>query len=490
MNKYLKLFKKIDFGEKINLYFDKLTQLKVNFASFKTIIVIYAIIFSVFLFLSMPGLYNYQNYIQSIKKQIFLDFKIKIDDISEAKYRFVPSPHIVIKDANVSFDKASNSEFAKLKDIKIFISLINLYTKDEISIKKLTVDKGNFYFKRKTFSYFQEHLKKAIIKPIKISNSNFFYLNEINDVANISPIKELDYFIDFKLKEKNLKIKGILFDVNYNFHWKKNYNNPNIIDSNITFKNPNISISNKSIKNFENNIHDGILKMIFLNNKININYKTHKDKINFVTDKNNLDSNYKIKFNGNITLNPFYFNTRVSLSNINYDFLIDRVLPYLYIYNNSIHSNINGIFELNLIDRNHKLLKDTDMKFIFVDKKILLENASINIKKIGVLNISKLEYLEKDNKIFVKSEMRMDIKDKRQFFSRFQVPKKNRIEIKEIYFDLEKNLDEKKYYISNINIDSLNESVKNKISFKYSDNEIYNMQTLTKLINEYLDEIN
>ena len=194
MNKYLKLFKKIDFGEKINLYFDKLTQLKVNFASFKTIIVIYAIIFSVFLFLSIPGLYNYQNYIQSIKKQIFLDFKIKIDDISEAKYRFVPSPHIVIKDANVSFDKASNSEFAKLKDIKIFISLINLYTKDEISIKKLTVDKGNFYFKRKTFSYFQEHLKKAIIKPIKISNSNFFYLNEINDVANISPIKELDYF--------------------------------------------------------------------------------------------------------------------------------------------------------------------------------------------------------------------------------------------------------------------------------------------------------
>ena len=191
---------------------------------------------------------------------------------------------------------------------------MDLYRKDKISIKELNVNKGNFYFKKNTISYFKEHLDKPIIKPIKITNSNFFYLSKNDEVANIVPIKELKYFIDYKIKEKNLKIKGKLFDVSFNYIWKKNYNNPNIVESSIDLVNPNINLSNKTVKNFENNINEGLLKMIFLNNKLNINYKNIKNKISFLTDKNNLDTNYKIKLNGNIALNPFYFNTNVSLS--------------------------------------------------------------------------------------------------------------------------------------------------------------------------------
>lgn len=367
---------------------------------------------------------------------------------------------------------------------------MDLYKKDKISIKEININKGNFYFKKNTFSYFKEHLDKAIIKPIKINNSNFFYLSKNDEVANIVPIKELKYYIDFKIKEKNLKIKGKLFDVSFNYIWKKNYNNPNIVESSVNLVNPNINLSNKTVKNYENNINDGLLKIIFLNNKLNINYKNIKNKISFLTDKNNLDTNYKIKLNGNIALNPFYFNTNVSLSNIDFYSLVDKFLPYLYNYRDSIHSNINGISSFTLLNTKNKLLENILMSFKFANQKMLIDKFNIKIKKIGNLTISDLDYLDKEDEVYVKSKIVFNILDSKQFYYRFQVPKKNRINLKQINFDLEKNLDKKVYYISNIKINSYEKDLENETSDIFDEREIFNIQTLKKLINDYLASIN
>ena len=147
MKNYLKNIKKIDFTLKFILFFEKIKQ--IDLKSFKTIIVIYSLIFSIFLFLSIPGLYNYKNYHEKIKKETYSSFKLKLDNITEVKYRFVPKPHILIEEANLNFDKGINNNFAKLQNIKIYISIMDLYRKDKISIKELNVNKGNFYFKKK-----------------------------------------------------------------------------------------------------------------------------------------------------------------------------------------------------------------------------------------------------------------------------------------------------------------------------------------------------
>ena len=127
MKNYLKNIKKYDFAEKFKFFVDKIKA--VNVKSFKTIIVVYTVIFSVFLFLSIPGLYNYKNYLKKIETAALLDFKIRLDNIVDVKYRFVPKPHILIGEATVSFDKVGSKEFANLKNIKIYISLIDLYKK-------------------------------------------------------------------------------------------------------------------------------------------------------------------------------------------------------------------------------------------------------------------------------------------------------------------------------------------------------------------------
>jgi len=254
--------------------------------------------------------------------------------------------------------------------------------------------------------------------------------------------------------------------------------------------NPNINLSNKTVKNFENNINEGLLKMIFLNNKLNINYKNIKNKISFLTDKNNLDTNYKIKLNGNIALNPFYFNTNVSLSNIDFYSLVDKFLPYLYNYRDSIHSNINGISSFTLLNTKNKLLENILMSFKFANQKMLIDKFNIKIKKIGNLTISDLGYLDKEDEVYVKSKIVFNILDSKQFYYRFQVPKKNRINLKQINFDLEKNLDKKVYYISNIKINSYEKDLENETSDIFDETEIFNIQTLKKLINDYLASIN
>ena len=180
----------------------------------------------------------------------------------------------------------------------------------------------------------------------------------------------------------------------------------------------------------------------------------------------------------------------LDLSNINYEFLISRILPNIYIYHEDIHPNINGNLNLNLFNTNNKLIDDIEMNYVFSNEKILLKKANINIKKIGKLNISSLEFIEKDHTTFIRSKMELEIKNQKQFFNRFQVLKKNRIDINKIYFDLDKNLDEKKYYISNIRHSSNKTNLKSEIQTKYNESEISNMQTLTKLINKYLDNTN
>ena len=130
------------------------------------------------------------------------------------------------------------------------------------------------------------------------------------------------------------------------------------------------------------------------------------------------------------------------------------------------------------------------MSFKFANQKMLIDKFNIKIKKIGNLTISDLGYLDKEDEVYVKSKIVFNILDSKQFYYRFQVPKKNRINLKQINFDLEKNLDKKVYYISNIKINSYEKDLENETSDIFDETEIFNIQTLKKLINDYLASIN
>ena len=80
-----------------------------------------------------------KNIMNKLKKKTFADFKIHIENIDKIKYRFVPFPHLLIEDAQLKLSNDQKSTISQLKNLKIFISLIELYKNKNISIKRLAI---------------------------------------------------------------------------------------------------------------------------------------------------------------------------------------------------------------------------------------------------------------------------------------------------------------------------------------------------------------
>ena len=482
MKKYFKNSKKLIAFERFSLLFDRIKEIK--FTNFQIIFTTYAIIFSVFLILSIPGLFNYESKIKEIENNISKDFKLYLENISGIKYRFIPTPHIIIKRGDLKLSKNQKNKIAELNDVKVFLSLRELYNNKNIEIKKIVINKSNFYFIDNDFLLFNKHLHKKITKPIKINNSNFFYINKANKVATISPIKELKYFIDFQNQEKELELKGKLFDIDYNFNWKKNYNKPNFIENIINFRNPNISILNQINKNGEKDILNGRSKVQFLDNKLNLTYSINNNLFKFKTEKKS-EISIKTDLFGDVEIDPFYFNVNLILKKFDTRTIIQNIFSYLYSINMVVHKNLNGNLFIKVKNENKKLFQNLNFDFLFEEGKIDVFQSSVNLKKIGKIQFSNFEYSEKIDKLYLKSNAELLISDQKQFYRRFQIPKESRIDLKKIYFDIETNVDDGTFYLFNFAINSKqNEKNKDISKQKFYEHEIRNFQQLTKIVRD------
>ena len=116
-------------------------------------------------------------------------------------------------------------------------------------------------------------------------------------------------------------------------------------------------------------------------------------------------------------------------------------------------------------------------------------NNTIFIGKIGILNLlnGSMENF-KDEKIF-NGNFELKINSKDEFYRLFQIAKKNKKKISNIYFDLEFNLEKNKFKITNLMFDPGKiKSEKNLLAFlnEYNDQsiEIDNWIDFKKFVNK------
>ena len=490
-----KFEKKKYYNKFIKKYYYKITSF--NYAEYfkyqhiKILVAVIIIFFSCILYLSLPAFYNYESFDKELQNKIHKDFKVNLRNIKGIKYSFIPKPHFIIETSNLFLAMKNEKEIAKINNLKVFLSLSNLHNKEQIKIKLIKIKEANFYINDINLKSFYKHLHTNITKPIYINNSNFFYSDRNDEVTTISPINKFKYFIDIKRKEKILKISGKLFDVNYKYKWKKDYLFPKISESNVNFKSPNIKIMNRAEKDNKNDLFKGFTEVKFLNNELNIFYSFDKNKIDINSEKRKLDFNDKIKLKGHIELNPFFFDLNLSLLELDFNLITQKLFLFVYSLNSSVHPYFNGNFSIKLNKLNNKLFKDIVFNFKFEEEQIKLDRSNLNLKKIGKINFSSLEYIEKGNKLLVKTRMELDVNDQDEFYKRFQISKKKRIDLKKIYFDIEKDVDENIYFISNIIFNSDDKSKKqNKIVSELETHKINNIQQLTRIIKERFKQIN
>jgi len=449
---------------------------KIN--SSKVILTSILVFFTVILFLSLPVLFNYNSIQNQIEKKVYSEFKINLKIFDDISFKIFPRPHYLVKKANLDLNfKDEKSSIIETKNLKIFIPTKKIYSKSDIEINGFEISNANIYFKIEDILDFRNHLYYKINEPIYVKKSKFFLLDKNNKTILISPIREINYLINKNNNSKELKIKGNIFDVNYNSSWKRYYDKPKNTINVISLKNPNLFI--KNLFSFEDKSNfKGKSSINFLNENIIINYLMKDNKI--YINSPNQNNKQKIKLNSEIELDPFYFDATIDINKKDTNFLIDNLLNIILNSKEKYLGNMNGNLTLVINNLKSSIINNGKINLSVKEKEIKLKNSLFEIKDTGKLR-SNFRYYENKGDLIFASENIFEITNKKEFSRKFQLSSNKVKNINKIYFDLEKNIDNGEISISNIYL--------NKIDTENFSEEHYiikNMQVLKVLIKNIL----
>ena len=87
---------------------------------FHLVIIFFIIFFGTAIFFSIPTFYDYKKYNQQIEKNINNEFKVYIHNLENISFRFVPSPHLLIKKADLKINESEQNLVSELENLKVF----------------------------------------------------------------------------------------------------------------------------------------------------------------------------------------------------------------------------------------------------------------------------------------------------------------------------------------------------------------------------------
>jgi len=442
-------FNKInEFGKIINHKFK-------NISSFnKYFILIITSLFLYLFYLSIPSLYD-KGFLQTqLNKMINEEFNINISLSSDLTYSILPKPHIEIKNVKIYTDNLdSPKELGQIKKIKIFISQKNFFEQKNIEIKSITINNANFSIRHEDIGILRKFIEKKLSKKkLKIRNSNFFYIDNNDDVISIFPISKLDLYFDEENSKNIINSQGLFFNIPYRLKWNKDFIK-NIYST--FFK---INKLNLRVENFTEKKNSLLLMknfIFFRNTEIQTNISSKKNLIKIKSNNDSKVKNNSLSYNGLIELNPFHLNMDVNLKKLNFNKsifhnnLLHGIFELRQLYNKSLSLYINLQIE-NLIK--NKLFDSSRILITVKNGNINFNNTVFN-GKMGNLNVvnSRIENVNDD--LIFDANFVFNIFSKSEFYRLFQINKKNRKKINNVYFDIKYNLTKNKFEISNLIFD-------------------------------------
>ena len=439
---------------------------------FHIVIVFFIVFFGTSVFFSIPTFYDYKKYNQLIEENINKEYKIKLHNLQDISFKFIPSPHLLIKQAELKIRENETESISKLENIKVFISISELYRSDDFKIKKIFVKKANLYLNNLSLKNLIVNLKKNIVNNFVIKNSTIFYKDKNGEITLISKLKNFNYRTDFVNKKKILNMNGNIFDSDYTLNYFIDYKQPNVQNFNFELKDPNILIKNKLTENiFSTSKQEGNFEIKFFNTKNSLNYNIIKDSIEF-TNISKKNSNFDL--NGLISFRPFHFNLKTNLKKINL-LQLEKILFSLYQNQNSKLENLSGKIKVNFNNIKNKVINKGSLNLLFENSKIDVSQNIFNVGDFAKLEIIDYEYLD-DIDQTLEMKIKLNIFDIEKFNRFLFNYKKNKILSKNLFFTLQYNTNTKTILISKIS----NKNFGNTVEFY----KFKNIQQLKVLLRE------
>ena len=251
--KLIKVFKSLSFLIKMTLlkHPNKTNNIfahkyKFKISNFnKYLITLISALFIYLFYLSFPNVYDKAWVQNEIEKKLIQEFKINFSISPAISYEILPSPHFTIRDVKIFDDNSEKpKELSQIKELKVFIFQNNFFIKDNLEIKKVSVNNANFSVQQSDFKFIDNFLnQKFSQKEIKIKKSNLFFKDNFGETVFIIKLFNGNLFFDDLNKVNQILFKGEIFKIPLIYKFNKDI---------IKQKN-NTTVSSKSYKlKFEN----------------------------------------------------------------------------------------------------------------------------------------------------------------------------------------------------------------------------------------------
>ena len=438
------------------------------------------VLFIYIFYLSIPLLYD-KNWIQNkIVTKLGNEFNINLGNSFDFSYRILPKPHYLIRD--------SKTPLAEIKTLNVFISQNNFFNKDSIRINEVVIEEANFSLLSNDLkSLYKDSENKFSKKKIKINDSNIFFKNNLNEVISIIKISNAFLFFDEKNLFNLFDLKGEIFNIPF----KLKYENALNLRKQIEINAPDLKL--KVINDFfkkDENLSSGISNISILSSSINTKFNI-KDQIAIFQSDGSRIYNSKIDYNGQLAINPFDLNLKINL----YDYKISNLFTPNSIINEFIKSGL--LFNENISVQTLVNIKSNKKDEIFNEAKLELRilNGKISFDKsvfinnnIGLMEISNSDLFLENDKLFLSSNLSIDIKDIDKLYSFLNTSKNSRKNIRNIKLNIIYDFLSNQIELKNIKINDNDVSSQfNNIAEGFIDINSNNLTKSRKLLNELIN---
>jgi hypothetical protein len=482
------------FLKKINLSINNLLKKylnKLNLNNFSNIIrsnkffITFFVLFILFLsYLLIPNIYNKTQITKELKNQLLDKFNLEFNFSQNLKYNFFPRPHFSSIDAVILNNQ---SEISKIKKLKIYVSLSNLLSLDNIKVNNLILENANFNFNNKNYDFFINLLDKNFKdSTFEIKDSNIFYRNINQDVLFINKIINMKYYYDIN-DLKNISVsKNKIFNLPYSLELHNNKTEKKI------FTKINLEFFKTQIVNeinYSGDIKLGSSNLIFNKNKSNVTYKIKKNSLIFrIFDKLNTPN---FSYKGKINFSPFYSSLKGVTDKIDFSSFFKSNALITQLLKTELLNNKNLNFHLGVNAsqiQNHESFVNIFLNSKIQEGLIDIDNTKFSWKEHVNFEISDSLIYVNNNELVLDGKLDIAINDYVEIYKFLLTPKSYRTKIKKLQLNFNYNFDKKIISLNNIKINNkLNHNVNNLLkSLIFRGDKLQNKIYLKKIFNEII----
>ena len=430
----------------VRLKFMKNSKVRISVFN-RYLILLIVILFSSLFYLSTPSLYNYVTLQKELTEKLLKEFNLNTALSANINYKILPSPNFEISNVLLITNKNNKfDEYAQIKKMKIYISTKNLQNQKQIEIKNIVISEANFNIDENSYDYINNYLKNKISnKKIQIKKSKIFFRenNDEKEVIALSSLNKSKIFYDEKNYNNKITIDGSVYNTRYKLNLSRNIYKKNITNISINLKKLKTKIENKFIEDLDKkNTYNGETYINFLGSEINTKYQV-VDQNFTIYSKNSKINNKNISFKGNIIFSPFDSNIDASVESINVIKTIANLSKLKNLLDEKIllnkNINVNILLSIDSL-KGIKIFDSAVINLRIINGKLMLNNSVFISDKIGKMFFLDSVLESVDKKQIFKSKILFEINNQKKFFQKLQIPKTSRINLNNIYFEIEKDL--------------------------------------------------